>query len=108
MYKYNYVYVTVAFLCLGPDQVEYVLEQLKGPERQLKGCTLSAEKWPEVNQIILHGLEEEITKEILETYFRNEDKSGCHTFVDVTMKGRGIAVVTLQDSQGKSRNITIV
>ena len=84
-----------------------VLEKLKNPVWQLLGCTLSAEMWPEINQIILQGLEKDITKEILETYFKNEEMSGSHTFVDVTMKGRGIAVVTLQGSQGKIQNTTL-
>lgn len=84
--------------------MEHILEKLNNPKRQLRDCTLSAERWPESNQIILHGLKEEITKEILETYFRNEEKSGCQTLVDVAMKGRGIAIVTVQGSQGKSLN----
>ena len=77
---------------------------LNNPKRRMKECTLSAERWPNVHQVILLGLDEKITQQILETYFRNEEKSGCCTFVDVTMKGRGVAVVTLQKSHGKSEN----
>ena len=87
-------------------EVEDVLRKLSNPRRKLKGCTLTVERWPEVSELLLHGFEESVTKEVLEAYFRNEKISGCRTLVDVTMKGRGIAIVTLQGSQGKETNYT--
>ena len=92
---------------LGSVEVNEVLKKLNHPEQQLQGCTLSAEPWPEINQIILHCLEEDVTKEFLEAYFKNEGMSGSPTFVEVTMKGKGIAVVTLQGSQGRIWNTTL-
>ena len=74
------------------------LNNLKCP---ITECTLCVEKWPEIYQLILTDLEEGITTDILEAYFRDEEKSGCNSLVDVTMKGRGIAIVTLQGSHGK-------
>ena len=87
--------------------MEKVLGQLNNPKRRLKECTLFAEKWPEINQVILHGLEEMVAQEVLETYFRDEEKSGSHTFADVTLKGKGIAVVTLQGRQGTTWSIYV-
>ena len=82
--------------------MDEVLQKLKHPDEMYQGfTTLEAVKWPEVNQLILTGLEQYVTKEYLEAYFRNEEKSGCSALVDVTMKGRGIALVTLPGSQGK-------
>ena len=82
--------------------MDEVLQKLKHPDETIQGfTTLEAVKWPEVNQLILIGLEQSVTKEYLEAYFRNEEKSGCSALVDVAMKGRGIALVTLQGSQGK-------
>lgn len=85
--------------------MEQALKKLNNPKRPLKECTLSVERWPEVNQLILTDLEEGISTDILEAYFRDEEKSACSTLVDVTMKGKGIAIVTLRGSQGKSLNI---
>lgn len=100
--------VTPASLHLGSAQVDHVLRRLTNPKRQLKGCTLIALRWPEVHQLILHGLEVGITKDLLEAYFRNEEKSGCTSLVDVSLKGRGIAILTLlQGSQGKLSPTTV-
>lgn len=82
--------------------MDEVLQKLKHPnEAYQRFTTLDAVKWPEVNQLILIELEQSVTKEYLEAYFRNEEKSGCSALVNVAMKGRGIALVTLPGSQGK-------
>ena len=82
--------------------MDEVLQKLKYPDETIQAfTTLEAVKWPEVNQLVLIGLEQSVTKEYLEAYFRNEEKSGCNALVDVAMKGRGIALVTLPGSQGK-------
>ena len=79
-----------------------VLQKVKHPDEPIQAfTTLEAAKWPDVNQLVLIGLEQSVTKEYLEAYFRNEEKSGCNALVDVAMKGRGIALVTLPGSQGK-------
>lgn len=87
--------------------MEEVLRKLSNPKRLLSGSTLGAGRWPEVHQVIVRRLDGSVTTEVLEAYFRNEEKSGCSTLKNVTMKGKRIAIVTLQESQGKVA-ITIV
>ena len=98
---YSTLKLKTTSLHLGSAQVERVLRKLNNPKRRLKECTLAAGRWPEVKQLILQGLEGSITKNVLEAYFRNEEKSGCSTLVDVKMKGRGVAILTLKGNQGK-------